>query len=146
MTSAEHISSGATPTRHYDKGERRRKHVGRGSAPIIEFSSGNPKMWVGKCPSTLSAEQHKELVNEAIPGRNGDRDLPFPKKLYVVHDGAIYEAQTTDHGYSYHGYPYRGKLASELITALRAMAVAKQCEDDFNRWVREQIEVHGTWS
>jgi hypothetical protein len=134
------------PGRHYDKGERRFKHVGHGPTPIIEFSPGNPKMWIGKCPSTLTAQQHKQLVNEAIPGSNGDRELAFPKKLYVVHDGAIYEAQTTDRGYSYHGYPYRGKLAATLVEALREMAMKKQCQDSFDRWVKEQIEIHGTWS
>jgi hypothetical protein len=103
-------------------------------------------MWVGKCPFTLTPEQHVDLVNNAIAGSNGDRDLDFPKLLYVVHEGAIYEAQTTDRGYSYHGYPYRGKLAKELVSQLRAMAVNKGCEDSFERWVKQHIEVHGSWT
>ena len=130
--------------RRYDKGERRYKHVGRGEAPEIEFVSGNPRMWVGKCPATLTSDDHLRLVNEAIPGSNGDRELPFPKKLYVVHGGAIYEGQTTDRGKSYHGYPYRGKLARGLIDALRDTAFKKGCEKEFDTWVKRHIEVHGT--
>lgn len=133
------------PARRYDKGERRRKHVGRGAEPEIEFVPGNPRMWIGKCPNTLTPDDHVRLVNEAIPGSNGDRELSFPKKLYTVHQGAIYEAQTTDRGRSYHGYPYRGKLAGGLIDALREIAARKGCEKEFESWVKQNIEVHGTW-
>lgn len=103
-------------------------------------------MWIGKCPATLEAKDHLRLLNEAVAGSNGDRELDFPKKLYAVHDGAIYEAQTTDRGFSYHGYPYRGKLAGSLVDALRAIAVTKGCEDAFDRWTKQHIEIHGTWS
>lgn len=129
--------------RLYDKGERRYKHVGRGTEPEIEFVSGNPRMWIGKCPATLTSDDHLRLINEAIPGSNGDRNLPFPKKLYAVHDGAIYEAQTTDRGKSYHGYPYRGNLSQNLIDALRKMAVKKGCEDGFDSWKERHIVTHG---
>jgi hypothetical protein len=67
-----------------------------------------------------------------------------PKKLYAIHGGAIYEGQTTDRGKSYHGYPYRGKLARSVIDALRDMAVKKSCEKEFDAWVKRHIEVHGT--
>ncbi len=132
------------PARRYDKGERRYKHVGRGDAPEIEFVPGNPRMWIGKCPATLTPDDHIRLVNEAIPGSNGDRELPFPKKVYTVHIGAIYEGQTTDWGKSYHGYPYRGKLAKDLVKALREIAVNKGCEQEFDFWMKRHIEVHGT--
>jgi hypothetical protein len=134
-----------TPARRYDKGERRHKHVGRGRKAEIEFVAGNPRMWIGKCPRTLTEDDQVRLVNEAIPGSNGDRELPFPKNLYTVHDGAIYEAQTTDRGRSYHGYPYRGKLPRRLVDALRAIAVEKRCEKKFESWVKRHVVVHGTW-
>jgi hypothetical protein len=134
---------GPEPERRYDKGERRYKHVGKQPEPEIEFVPGNPRMWVGKCPSTLTLDDNVELLNEAIAGSNGDRELPFPKKLYVVHEGAIYEGQTTDRGKSYHGYPFRGKLAQGLLAALREMATEKDCEKEFDRWVKKHIEVHG---
>lgn len=134
-----------SPSRRYDKGERRFKHVGSGNEPIIEFSKDNPRLWIGKCPATLQAKDHVRLVNEAIAGNNGDREISFPKKIYAVHEGAIYEAQTTDRGFSYHGYPYRGRLARSLIEALRAVAARKGCQDAFDRWTKEHIEPHGTW-
>lgn len=131
------------PQRRYDKGERRHKHVGRGDDPVIEFVRDNPRRWIGKCPRTLTPEDHTRLVNEAIPGDNGDRELGFAKKLYTVHNGAIYEGQTTDRGESYHGYPYRGKLARRLVNGLEAMAVQKSCKPAFDAWVKKHIEVHG---
>ena len=134
------------PARRYDKGERRYKHVGRCQLPEIEFFPGNPRMWVGKCPSNLSVEDQTRLLNEAVTGSNGDRELAFVKKLYAVHQGAIYEAQTTDRGMSYHGYPYRGKLARNLIHELRKRAVEKACENDFDLWVKRYIEVNGKWA
>jgi hypothetical protein len=100
-------------------------------------------MWVGKCPSTLTAEENVELLNKAIAGRNGDRELSFSKKVYVVHEGAIYEGQTTDRGKSYHGYPFRGKLARNILALLREMASERGCEREFDLWVKKHIEVHG---
>tara|TARA_B100000683_G_C12443074_1_gene536959 strand:- start:1156 stop:1461 length:306 start_codon:yes stop_codon:yes gene_type:complete len=100
-------------------------------------------MWVGKCPSTLTPDDHVRLINEAVPGNNGDRDLEFPKKIYAVENGAIYEGQTTDRGYSYHGYPYRGKLSQGIIDLLRNIATQKSCELEFNAWIKQHIEAHG---
>ena len=71
------------------------------------------------------------------------RDLPVPKRLYVVHNGAIYEAQTSDHGRSYHGYPYKGKLSPSILRKLAEMARKKHCTDRFDKWVGEYIERHG---
>jgi len=131
------------PRRRYDKGERRYRHVGRGSEPTIEVSPRRPKERIGKCPKTLTAAQHEQLANEAIPAPNGNRDLDVPKRLYVVHGGAIYELQTTDLGVSYHGYPYHGRLSKDLITQLRTMATEKNCEREFSHWLKQHIEVHG---
>jgi hypothetical protein len=123
-----------------EKGERRYKHVGKGSVPTIEFDNGDPKKWIGKCPSTLSAADRERLLSEAIAAPNADRELDAPKKLYVVHEGAIYEAQTSDRGRSYHGYPYKGKLSYGLLNALRDMAIRKLCRDEFEMWVRRHID------
>jgi hypothetical protein len=129
--------------RRYDKGERRYKHVGKGAQPVIEFDDSEPKKWVGKCPATLSEADRAGLLNEAITAPNGDRDLPVPKKLYVVHQGAIYEAQTSDRGRTYHGYPYKGKLPGAILVELSAMADEKGCSDLFAAWVEAHIERHG---
>ena len=130
-------------TRQYDKGERRFKHVGSGSEPVIECDDGNPRLWVGKCPSTILEADRKRLLNEAMAAPNGDRELAVAKKLYVVHDGAIYEAQTSDQGHTYHGYPYKGKLSAIILEGLTAMAEKQGCRDAFANWVKKYIVRHG---
>jgi len=131
--------------RRYDKGRDRRKHVGRGDRPEIAFDRREPKQWIGKCPSdrVIPNDLKQRLLNEAIAADAGDRDVNYAKTLYVVHDGAIYAAQTSDAGVSYHGYPYKGKLPRELLTRLGEMAIAKDCEKDFAKWVGSYIIRHG---
>ena len=137
------MAAGSALDRRYDKGERRYKHVGKGPVPTIEFVGSDPKRWIGKCPSTLSEADRARLLNEAVAASNGDRESPVPKKLYVVHDGAIYEAQTSDRGRTYHGYPYKGKLAGAILEALARMAESKACSRAFDAWVKLHIERHG---
>ncbi|QND80506.1 hypothetical protein H4W19_01485 [Pseudoxanthomonas mexicana] len=129
--------------RKYDKGERRIKHVNNDPEPTFVSSGGNPKRLIGKCPSGMSETLLNDLVNEAIPSVNAQPGLPFPKKIYVVHKGAVYEAQSSDHGTSYHGYPYSGKLPSGVINSLEAMAVRKDCLKEFKAWVKRYILPHG---
>lgn len=126
----------------YDKGDRRYKHVGRN--PYPEFRSENdPRRIVGLCPNNLVHTDHQRLLSEAIPDGNGDRSISFPKRLHVVHEGAIYRAETTDWGKSYHGYPYRGAMGRDLLEKLRAMAEKKGCVAEFDSWVTNHIKEHG---
>ena len=60
-----------------------------------------------------------------------------------MYEGAIYEAQTSDGGVSYHGYPYRGKLAGRTIEALRAVAVRDGFAAQFGVWEKAHIVKHG---
>lgn len=83
------------------------------------------------------------LLNEAISAPVGDRDIDYPKHLYAVHNGTIYEAATSDRGISYHGYPYRGKLSKVIIDQLRVVARNKRCLRAFEAWMAEHIEAHG---
>jgi len=129
-----------TRDRRYDKGERRFKHVGRQPFAEIEFDQGNPKMSIGKCPNTLSPDDCKEMLKDAVAGPNGDRDIDYPKKLYTVRDGVIYEAQTTTAGHSYHGYPYRGRLPRSLLKELERIADEKKCATEFKAWVKRHIQ------
>jgi hypothetical protein len=126
--------------RKYDKGEKRFKHEGTGPEPEIQFVKDAPKRFVGKCPAAMPAALRLELLNEAVAAPAGDRDIDYPKYLYVVHEGAIYEARTSDGGVTYHGFPYRGKLARRLVDQLRVMATNKKCLDAFEKWVRNHIE------
>jgi hypothetical protein len=133
-----------TPTpRKYEKGERRHKHVGKGAFPTIEIDRGDPKKWVGKCPATISEENRLLLLAEAIAAPNGDREIEFDKRLYVVHEGAIYEARTSDDGMSYHGYPYKGRLSGTMLAQLEEMADRKNCGPAFRDWVKKHIVRHG---
>ena len=129
--------------RNYDKGERRKKHVGKSKTPEFQFDIGNPRKVIGKCPIDISEEERLILLRNAVEVDNGDRDLPAPKKLYAVHKGAIYEAQTSDHGRTYHGYPFRGKLGDDIIERLAKMADEKGHRKAFNRWVKANIKRHG---
>lgn len=81
------------------------------------------------------------MVNEAIPAANGDRELPFAKRLHVVEKGAIYRLETTDWGKSYHGYPYRGALTRTIEGQLRAMATQKACLGEYEDWLKDYIEL-----
>jgi hypothetical protein len=130
---------GKPPIRRYDKGDRRYKHVGRTAQAEIEFVQGNPNMAVGKCPNTLTPEDCEALLRDAIIGPNGDRDVDYSKKLYVVHEGVVYECQTTTAGASYHGYPFRGRLSPKLLAALREIAEGKNCTTEFDTWVKRHI-------
>ena len=65
------------------------------------------------------------------------------KKLYVVHEGAVYEAQTSDGGRSYHAYPDKGKLSRSLLEALETIAARKGSIDAFKDWVSRYLEYGG---
>jgi hypothetical protein len=135
-----------TEKRLYDKGDRRFKHVHTAPAPKFEIVSGNPKRVIGKCPSGMASTLLDALINEAIPHGDLQPDATFHKRLYVVHLGAIYEAQSSDQGKSYHGYPYKGKLSSAMIDKLREMASGKNCLDGYDDWGDLYIERHGSES
>jgi hypothetical protein len=125
--------------RKYDKGEKRFKHEGRGSDPEIKFFKDQPSRFVGLCPAGMAADLRLRLLNEAIAAPAGDRDIDYDKYLYVVHEGAIYEARTSDAGTTYHGFPYRGSLGRQVVEQLRTMARNKGCLDAFEEWVKKHI-------
>ena len=131
--------------RRYDKGDRRFKHVGRTTRPEFELQSGHHQRWIGKCPANLSPNVINGLLDDALALPGSDRELAVPKRLYAIHEGAIYEAQTSDGGVSYHGYPYRGSLPVRLVSALRNMAQIKGCLEDFEDWVKRYIVIHGSY-
>jgi len=129
--------------RKYDKGERRFKHVGSGSVPEFEIDNDNPKKIIGKCPRTISDQERDRLLEIAIAAPNPDREIETPNRLYSVHQGTIYEAQTSDHGQTYHAYPFRGRLASSILRELVRLADSEECLAEFNKFVKANITRHG---
>ena len=127
--------------RKYDKGEKRFKHEGTGPEPEIQFINNSPRRFVGKCPAGMSAQLRTALLTAAVPGPPGDREIDYPKYLYTVHNGAIYEARTSDAGVSYHGFPYRGNLLGQVVDQLRTMARNKNCLEAFEKWIKNHIQI-----
>jgi hypothetical protein len=82
--------------RKYDKGEKRFKHEGTSVKPEIQFFRDVPKRFIGRCPAAMPATLRLQLLNEAVVAPAGDREIDYPKYLYVVHEGAIYEARTSE--------------------------------------------------
>jgi hypothetical protein len=138
-------TSGVSPQRIYDKGERRHKHAGQTATAEVVFDRENPRRATGRCPNTITQARREELLRDAIPGPIGDRSLEVPKRLYVVHEGVIYEAQTSDAGMSYHAYPYHGPLNGKLIRALWLTTTGTGYERAFEAWVKAHIEARGRW-
>jgi hypothetical protein len=129
--------------RKYDKGDKRFKHEGRRAEPEIQFVRNQPRRYVGKCPAGMPLSLRENLLNEAIASPLGDREINYAKYLYVVHQGAIYEARTSDAGRSYHGFPYRGKLSAQIVRQLREMAANKNCLAECDDWIGKHIQVQG---
>jgi hypothetical protein len=125
--------------RKYDKGEKRFKHEGRTRLPEIRFFPKQPRRVEGLCPKGFPEDLRSQLLNEAIAAPRGDRDIDYDKYLYVVHEGAIYEARTSDAGVTYHAFPYHGTLSQEIVDQLRSMARNKDCLDGFERWIKSHI-------
>lgn len=129
--------------RIYDKGERRHKHVGSKDEPEFQHDDSNPKKIIGKCPKNVPDDERDRLLQEAIYLDDVESDLAVPKRIYAVYKGAIYEAQTSDFGKTYHAYPFRGKLSAKIIERLKSMADEEKCRDEFDGWVKRYIERHG---
>jgi hypothetical protein len=96
------MTEAATAHRRYERGENRRKHVGASPVPEIVTVRGDR---VGKCPAGRRAAWRQALLDDAIGYFTDDPYSPaFPKRLFAVDaDGAIYTAQTSNPGDSYHG-------------------------------------------
>jgi hypothetical protein len=128
----------------YERGEHRRKHCWKRDDGGFVQTAGN---LVGKCPNSITDEIAEKLLNQAVAepdpfvlrGRAPDT---WPKRLYAVYRGVIYEAAPTQPGKSYHGYPWRGRsgrgpLPSEVIERLRSMAEVEGYLEEFESWLDE---------
>lgn len=128
----------------YDRGDHRRKHCwNRDSADFVE-EQGH---LVGKCPSTVTDAVAERLLNQAVAEPDpfavrGRATAAWPRRLYAVYHGVVYEAVPTQPGTSYHGYPWRGRsgrgpLPTEVIEQLRIQAGAEGFSREFEGWLDE---------
>lgn len=125
----------------YDPGEHRIKHCwAEDRAAFVPSGSA----LIGKCPSTLTKEQAKKLVNDAeFDGKLPDQTVAkvLPERIWNVFEGVIYEAVPSRPG-AYHGYPWRGRpgrnrLARPVKRALQAKAEAQGYGREFREWLAQ---------
>lgn len=128
----------------YDRGEHRRKHCWK--RPYADFIPEQGHL-VGKCPSTITDAVAQAILDQAVPEPDpflvpGREVESWPKRLYCVHKGVIYEGVPTEPGKSYHGYPWRGRegrgpLPTPVIERLRVLAQAEGYLEQFENWLDE---------
>lgn len=126
----------------YERGEHRHKHCWNNDyAGFVVFQGRHE---VGKCPNTINDTLAETLLNQAVAEPDpfavpGQVQHKWPRRLYAVYRGVIYEAVPTQPG-SYHGYPWqarkgRSPLPPEVVEQLREVARRQGCLDDFEEWL-----------
>jgi hypothetical protein len=125
----------------YERGDGRFKH--RWDRPYAGFVPGS-KGQVGKCSCKITQSIAEKILNQGIPLPVDEmRGETYPKKMYCVHEGVIYEAVPTTPGISYHGYPWRGDLKGRtpiprwIMRTLRKMAEQQGFAKEFRAWEKK---------
>lgn len=133
------VASQMKKTVDYDPAEHRFKHCW--AEPRADFIATGVGA-IGKCPSTLSKDQARELLNDAeFEGKTPDQTVAdvMPERVWNVHEGVIYEAVPSGPG-AYHGYPWRGRpnrnrLAREIKRALQQKAEQQGYGRELKDWL-----------
>jgi hypothetical protein len=109
----------------YDPGEHRGKHCwNEQRADFVTSGAGV----IGKCPSTLSKAQARDLLNDAeFEGKqlNQSVAVALPERVWNVHEGVIYEAVPSGPG-AYHGYPWRGRPGRNRLGPVNTSEVRRR--------------------
>lgn len=119
----------------YDPGQGRTKHKwNRDEAGFKPSKRGA----VGKCPKILKDDEREALLNDGVPFFDFEED-EHPSRIYNVHNGVIYEAQPTEYGKSYHGYPWQGDLPKRILHILEIRAEKAGCLKELKKWLKEHL-------
>lgn len=81
----------------------KRKHYW--AEDVAGFEEDGAGQFVGKCPSRLSMQEARQLLDSAFPWSPQSWTRAYPKRLFAVKDGVLYRATPTNPGVSYHGFP-----------------------------------------
>lgn len=123
---------------HYDRGDGRYKHCW--NKPYAGFVPGY-KGSIGKCSCNITQDIAQNILNKGIPFffvKKSGRE--YPRYIYCVYGGVIYEAVPTVPGISYHGYPWRGdlkgrtKIPHSIMKKLRKIAEEDGFLQEFDKW------------
>ena len=123
------------PKWQYDAAEHRVKHCW--NQPHADFVRDGSHV-IGKCRNTLSKQQARGLLDDAVYVRK--EGVTQPERMWTVHEGVIYEVVPTQAG-SYHGYPWcarpgMNRLPRQVQAELTHMAEAKNCLREFKNWMK----------
>ncbi len=98
------------------------------------------KVIVGKCPSTMTMETARELLNSGVEWSPKGWRHNYPKRIYTVSEGVLYRAALTNSGRSYHGFPEHPSGFPKGNQALRdrilELAKERNCETELRRWMK----------
>jgi len=121
----------------YDKGENRCKHLGTDPEAQIVYKYGEE---IGECPRGFALDVAQQLLDNAIEEyRSRQPDAPF--RLWNYHDGAVYQARTSDGGMTWHGYPVQGRhIPDSIKRQLDGQAEALGERSRLNQWLRKRFE------
>lgn len=123
----------------YDPAEHRVKHCwDQPYAGVVRNGSTS----IGKCPSDLTKEYARDLLDEAAyEGKVAGRLIVEvqPKRMWNVYKGVVYEAVPTQEG-SYHGYPWfgrpgRNRLPRAVKAELKTRAEQQGYGKEFRDWI-----------
>lgn len=130
---------GELESRQYERGEGRHKHKWKKDhAGFVDRGRG----LVGKCHKSIDEVVAADLLERAI-AEPPLYDPPFddPRRLFNVYRGVPYVAVPTVPGVSWHGYPWKGRLAPDVRDALAAR-VEEEGNGAYRRTWREWLKRH----
>jgi hypothetical protein len=100
------------PAYRYEPDEKpKKKHHWDEDRAGFVFVKDTP---IGKCPVSPTNDKAAALLNDGIPWANPRVSGNHPDRIYVVHDGVVYRATSTNAGRSYHGFPELPRRLREL--------------------------------